>query len=54
MRYGACDDFRRQLRVDYFVFHALSPLFFFEALSFEDPAAERQIARFASSGMGKL
>ena len=51
MRYGACDDFRRQLRVDYFVFHALSPLIFLEALSSEDPSAERQIASFASSGM---
>src|SRR5580700_6519376 len=54
MPHVACDDFRRQVRIDYFVFHALSPLIFLEALSSEDPSAERQIASFASSGMGKL
>src|SRR5271156_4328141 len=27
----ACDDFRRQLRIDYFVFRAFSPLIFLEA-----------------------
>src|SRR5580704_14506447 len=50
MPHVACDDFRRQVRIDYFVFHALSPLIFLEALSSEvAPFPPRAVGGYESA-----